>query len=242
MNHQQFVWLLHEAVHLGPVSGRNPRTHAWSRPIARLPTAIAIRRNKRNHRSRGQRCCCFCQVEFPHNVQRRDVVTVFISRYFPRALRIALTSSRALPPRYCVGKVGGGIPGSGFGLGLGFCFGVGGASGIGGSGICGSGIWVLIAVLPDCRTSLARPTAIALPSPPSPYVRRLTPRRPSSRGPFARRPSSSRPRWTAQNPPLLDTSNPAISGGDRDWWSFTLWPRPDASQCGPWCASSVVRT
>jgi hypothetical protein len=50
------------------------------------------------------------------------------------------------------------------------------------------------------------------------------------------------PRWTAQNPPLIDSANPAISDGRSRRWSFTLWRPPDASRCGPWCASSVVRT
>jgi hypothetical protein len=44
-------------------------------------------------------------------------------------------------PTHCgfSGKVGGGIPGSGFGFGFGFCLGVGGGSGISGAGIGGSG-------------------------------------------------------------------------------------------------------
>jgi hypothetical protein len=44
-------------------------------------------------------------------------------------------------PTHCgfSGKVGGGIPGSGFGFGFGFCLGVGGGSGITGAGIGGSG-------------------------------------------------------------------------------------------------------
>jgi hypothetical protein len=50
------------------------------------------------------------------------------------------------------------------------------------------------------------------------------------------------PQWTAQNPPLIDSSNPTISTGDRDSWSFTSWPPPCASRCGPWCASCEART
>ena len=50
------------------------------------------------------------------------------------------------------------------------------------------------------------------------------------------------PRWTPQNRPSIDTSNPATTRSRPRLVSSISRPPRDASRCGPWSASSVART